>query len=273
MRVAKSLFTAILIVSFSVISLSGTLFFNDKASLRKFLIKITSLFSNLLLIVLDITAVTLHSPLWQKQKPYLIVSNHLSYIDVLVIASVMPSVFVSSMEVRTSLFLGFLARCGGTLFIERRKKSDLKREIKMLADALKQGSNVVVFPEGTSSKGEIVFPFKKSLFEAALQSKSNVLPVCLKYHDERKKQSGSVNNPVCWYGDMAFFPHFINLFKQTGIHATMHIMEPLNICEYASRNELAEDAYCAITEAYNWKISDTAKSNPATPRIKLSFEH
>jgi len=64
--------------------------------------------------------------LWKKDKTYLILSNHLSYIDILVIASVMPSVFVSSMEVKANAFLGFLTSCGGSLYIERRKKSSKK---------------------------------------------------------------------------------------------------------------------------------------------------
>lgn len=208
MRLAKTITAGILIIAYSIISFIGTLMFVNKLTLRKFLINTTSFFSNLLLAVLDIAVVPLHSPLWKSDKPYLVVSNHLSYLDILVIASVMPSVFVSSVEVRAEAFLGFLARCGGTLFIERRNKSSLKQEIGAITGALKEGLNVVIFPEGTTSNGESVLPFKKSLMETAFLSRCNVLPVCIQYCDENDKLSGPRNDSVCWYGDMAFFPFF-----------------------------------------------------------------
>jgi 1-acyl-sn-glycerol-3-phosphate acyltransferase len=269
MRLVKSLLAALLITAFAIVTLLGMLLFINRLSLRKFLIRTTSFFSNLLLIVLDITTINLYSPSWKKDKSYLILSNHLSYIDILVIASIMPSVFVSSMEVKANAFLGFLTGCGGSLFIERRKKAHLKREIKMLSDTLNEGFNVVVFPEGTSSSGETVLPFKKSLMETAFISNCDVLPVCLRYWSEDDKLLNPSTNPVHWFGDMTFLPHFFNLLKQTDINVTMQVMEPLSIGQYESRIDLAEDAYNAISTAYRWKAPSTPKSNHFTPHVSL----
>lgn len=273
MCLAKMFGAGILIIAYSIISFIGTRMFVKKLPLRKFLIKTTSFFSNLLLAVLDITVAPVHSPLWQSDEPYLIVSNHLSYLDILVIASAMPSVFVSSMEVRADAFLGFLAGCGGTLFIERRNKANLKYEIGAITDILKKGLSVVLFPEGTSSNGESVLPFKKSLIETAFLSQCNVLPVCIQYCSENEKLPGSRKDSVYWYGDMAFFPHFFNLFKQTNLHVTLQIMEPLAINEYASRAELSYDAYHAISTAYNLKMPETLMNDFTKPPMNLSYEH
>ncbi len=272
MRIAKMLFAGLLIVTYSLISLIGSAFLFNNRARTVFLTKTTSFFCNTLLAVLDITAVALHSPLWRQDKPYLVVSNHLSYLDIIAIASTMPAVFVSSMEIRAAAFLGFIARCGGTIFIERRKKmKNLKREIRTITETLKQGLNVVIFPEGTSSNGTGVLPFKRSLMETAFQSNSDVLPVCLMYSHDSEKLSGPSKESVFWYGDMKFFSHFFNLFKQSKLVITLQIMEPLRIDAYADRNSLTEDAYLSIAAAYNWQKPYAYENDLINP-MDLSFE-
>jgi len=271
MRILKLLFSGIFIAAYLLAALIGTLTIVNKRALRSFLIRSTSFFSNMLLTVLGITVVTLHSPLWEKDKPYLIVSNHLSYLDILAIASVTPSVFVSSMEGRAAAFLGLLAGCGGTLFVERRNKANLKREIAEITGTLKEGLNVVIFPEGTSSNGERVLPFKRSLMETAFLSKSDVLPVCLTYSYDEEKLSGPAKDSVYWYGDMTFFPHFFNLLKKTELIVTFRIMEPLRTGEYASRSALAGAAYQSISASYDWQKPCTRRDSMSDP-MDLSFQ-
>lgn len=105
-----------------------------------------------------------------KKKNYLVLCNHLSYTDVIAISSVFPSVFVTSVEVRDSAFVGMMSNLGGSVFVERRNREHIEKEIAEITRALKEGLNVVIFPEATSSNGETVLPFKRSLLKAAIDA-------------------------------------------------------------------------------------------------------
>ena len=139
----------------------------------------------------------------------LLVSNHLSYVDVLVIASLTPAVFVTSIELRNTPLLGQLARLSGSLFVERRKASGLRREIDAIAGVLSQGFSVVLFPEGTTFNGDRVHPFKQSLLDAAVKARCSILPVCLRYlRVNGLPLSPSSRDAVLYYGGISFFRHF-----------------------------------------------------------------
>lgn len=98
----------------------------------------------------------------------LIVSNHLSYIDILIFSSLFKSLFVTSVEMKNTPFLGFVTRLGGCLYVERRSRANLKNEILELTNALLQGFNIGIFPEATSTNGEMVLPFKSPLYTRRL---------------------------------------------------------------------------------------------------------
>jgi 1-acyl-sn-glycerol-3-phosphate acyltransferase len=99
-----------------------------------------------------------------RNKNYFIVSNHLSYIDILLISSVLPTSFVTSVEMKNTPFLGQIIQLAGCLFVERRNKKNIMNEIGDIENALNKGLNVTVFPEATSTNGEQVLKFKRSLF-------------------------------------------------------------------------------------------------------------
>ena len=94
---------------------------------------------------------------------FCIVANHVSYLDVFVLGSLIPAVFVAKKEVREWPVIGWIAWLQRTIFIERRR-SKADDEIRPLVKALNQGSNVIVFPEGTSTDGVTILPFKSTLF-------------------------------------------------------------------------------------------------------------
>jgi len=112
----------------------------------------------------------------------LVISNHLGYLDVLVLMAAHPSVFVSKKEIKSWPVFGWLAQCVGTIFVERRTRDDLPAVTKAMAEVLRRGQSIVLFPEGTSTNGqEGVLPFHAALFEAAVQAQVPVRPVCLRY--------------------------------------------------------------------------------------------
>ncbi|HUQ50511.1 MAG TPA: lysophospholipid acyltransferase family protein [Terriglobales bacterium] len=144
----------------------------------------------------------------------MIVSNHLSYLDILVFSAVVPTLFVAKREVRSWLVFGLLAHLAGTRFLDRARSADAHRVQNEVQEALEKGSIVVVFPEGTSTDGNTVLPFKPALFEAVV-GKHTVTPARLTY----SVTQGSVSNDVCYWGDMTFFPHLLRLLSKPSILA------------------------------------------------------
>ena len=98
----------------------------------------------------------------------LLVSNHLSYLDILVLGAVFPCAFVAKYDVRNWPVFGRFARMAGTVFIRRDKRSDVVRASGEITEALNEGALVVLFPEGTSSRGDTVLPFKPALFSSVV---------------------------------------------------------------------------------------------------------
>lgn len=182
---------------------------------------------------------------------YLIVSNHLSYLDILIISSHLPTCFVTSKEMKETPFLGQLCLLGGCLFVERRSKAGLTEEIKELSNALDDGLSVVIFPEATSTNGEAVIRFRRPLFQAAINSCSKVLPVCLNYRTlDGEKLTLKNRDKVFWYGDMGFLGHALTLFTHKDIVAELTIMPSLNSIDYADKNELSEACYKLVSDEY-----------------------
>jgi 1-acyl-sn-glycerol-3-phosphate acyltransferase len=98
----------------------------------------------------------------------LLVANHLSYLDIVLLSSLTPCVFVAKNEVKDWPVFGWFARLAGTVFVDRNDRRDAARANELIRSALREGALVVLFPEGTSSNGSTVLPFKSSLLQAAI---------------------------------------------------------------------------------------------------------
>ena len=182
---------------------------------------------------------------------YLIISNHLSYVDILVIASLMPSVFITSVELKQTFPLGFFAWCGGCLFVERRSPAGLKREIKEIAEVLAGGTSVVLFPEGTTSDGDTVRPFKNSLITAAITTGTSLLPVCIRYRSANGHKVDQTNrDSLYYYGGTTFFQHLPRLLALRSIDVECVIMKPVPTHQHHSRKDLATVAHQVIRAMY-----------------------
>lgn len=151
----------------------------------------------------------------------LIVSNHLSYLDILVLTAAHPAVFVSKIEVKRWPLFGWLALCGGTIFVQRRTRDDLLAVTSAMAAVLRQGRSVVLFPEGTSSNGDAILPFHAALFESAVQARVPVTPVYLRY----LKPNGQQEPRAYYWGDAILMPHILRLLGTKGIDAEVCFAE------------------------------------------------
>jgi 1-acyl-sn-glycerol-3-phosphate acyltransferase len=219
---------------------------------RLFLIKNSSFFSRIMLALLGIRLhVNHYGRLQKKTIGLLIVSNHVSYIDALIIASLVPSVFITSVELGSTLFLGLLARLGGSMFVERRKASGLKKEIAMIADALEDGLPVSLFPEGTTSNGERVQPFKNSLFDAAVSAGTDILPICIRYTNVNRQPITSANrDSVFYYGGTTFFQHLPRLLALRSVDVEVMPLKTITTRKPSTRKDLASKAHEEISSVY-----------------------
>jgi 1-acyl-sn-glycerol-3-phosphate acyltransferase len=148
--------------------------------------------------------------------PFCLVSNHLGYLDILVYLSLVDGVFVAKREVESWPLIGPLSRRAGTIYADRASRRDavrLNRRIKECAQCAECG--VILFPEGTSTAGDGVAPFKSSPLDFAAAADFPVHYAALSY-----QTAGNVPPPeesVCWWGDMGFLPHFTTLLHLPGV--------------------------------------------------------
>jgi len=171
----------------------------------------------------------------------LLVSNHLSYVDIVVLASRGPMRFVAKADVRRWPVMGRLAIMAGTLFIDRTRRADVSRLNARLSEALAGDVPVVLFPEGTSSDGAGVLPFRSSLLAPAAEAGLPVTPAHLSYELEE----GSVADEVCYWRDMTFVPHFLNLARKREVRAHVRFGAPVK--GNSDRKELARALHSAVS--------------------------
>ncbi len=149
-----------------------------------------------------------------------LVANHVGYLDILVLGAAGPLVFVAKSETRGWPVFGPLIRAAGTVFVERARAHDLPRVLAALAAAGASGGDglaAAFFPEGTSTDGSVVLPFRPALLEPAVAGGRPVTPACVSYALD--SGDGSAADEVCWWGDTDFAPHLLNLFSKKTIRA------------------------------------------------------
>ena len=151
----------------------------------------------------------------------LLVCNHLSYLDILVLGATTPCVFVSKCEVRRWPVFGWCATRAGTLFLRRDKRSDVVRMTREMRQMFDDGALIVLFPEGTTSDGREVLPFKSSLLEPATCQPHALSAGFIEY----ALADGDVAEEVCYWKDMTLLPHLLNLLGKRGLEARLCFTE------------------------------------------------
>jgi 1-acyl-sn-glycerol-3-phosphate acyltransferase len=141
----------------------------------------------------------------------LVVSNHLSYVDIPVLASLFPSIFVSKAEVKGWPLMGTVAGAAGTIFVDRERKRDLPEVAQWIGRELAAGSSVVLFPEGTSSPGAELLPFRPSLLAPASSAGLPVAYAAITYRSPEGHPPASES--ICWWGGMTFGGHILGLLR------------------------------------------------------------
>ena len=185
------------------------------------------------------------TPLHDQQT--LFVCNHVSYLDIPVMASVLKASFVAKKEVSGWPVFGTLARLQQTAFISR-SRNDAQKEKNALTNMLASGKSVILFPEGTSTDGRDVVPFKSSLFSMTLDGNRNgmlIQPVTLVVDsvDGRSANDQTARDVYAWYGDMTMPPHLSGFTASKGAVIRLVFHPPIDPAAYADRKTLADDCW------------------------------
>ena len=140
------------------------------------------------------------------EQATLLVSNHISWLDIIVIGQYLPAYFVAKSDILSWPIIGYLSKQAGTIFIRRGDKKHIKATTEKMVWVLKQNSNIIAFPEGTTTMGDEVLGFHASLFQPALFTRSAIQPVALQYQGLAKQQAPFI-------GDDDFIPHLIKMLS------------------------------------------------------------
>ncbi|MDP5008043.1 MAG: 1-acyl-sn-glycerol-3-phosphate acyltransferase [Glaciimonas sp.] len=174
----------------------------------------------------------------------LIVSNHVSWLDIFVINSVQPCRFVAKSDIRDWPLIGWLCDKSGTIFITRGKRSDVRRIFQGLVSSIQAGERIAFFPEGTTAAQGSVLPFHANLFEAAIDAQAPIQPYAVRYLNN----DGSLHRAADFIGDMTFAQSMITILKAPSMRAELIQCAPMASMSL-HRRELAVMAHVAIVTA------------------------
>lgn len=186
--------------------------------------------------------------------PFLVVSNHLSYMDIPIYSSVIKTTFVSKKEVRHWPLIGFMAHTLGIIFIDRKRKRDVTRVNREISEQLNRYQGVVLFPEGMTSPGIEVLRFRPPLLEHAASEKMRVSYSALSY--QTGEDDLAAYKSVCWWGDTPLHTHLFRLAKNKRILAKIRFGDESII--NGDRKVLAETLHSKVSELFEpvTKITD-----------------
>lgn len=168
----------------------------------------------------------------------LVVANHLSYLDIVVLSTVMPCFFVAKAEIGRWPYFGRAARSGGTLFLDRSSIASAEKVSRMIRERLKLSVPVLLFPEGTSTDGTMR-RFHGRLFEPAVRAEAPVTAAAVRY----VTSDGAPERNLCWYGDASFGPHLLKMLGRPAFRAELRFGEPR---VYAHRRLAARETFAEI---------------------------
>jgi lyso-ornithine lipid O-acyltransferase len=182
-----------------------------------------------------------------RDRAVLLVSNHVSWADILVIGSIMPVAFIAKAEVRKWLLVGITAEMQRTVFVDRTRRQQTGDAVAEIVQRIAGGTSMVLFAEGTSSDGNHVLPFRSALIGAArevgVRSESGVLvqPMSISYTAINGIPMGRQYRPViAWYGDLDFMPHIKALMDTGAVDAVVTYGKPVMADRSTDRKAMAK---------------------------------
>ena len=200
-------------------------------------------------------------------QPVLFTSNHISYFDIIVLGAILPASFIAKSDVAAWPVFGLLARVCRTVFVERRAAA-ARGHIAFIRDRLTQGDSLIVFPEGTSSDGSRVLPFKSTLFAAVEREAIAVQPISISYTRLNGMPIGRALRPLyAWYGDMDLVPHLWAALSYGSAEVVIRFHPPVIASEFVNRKLLSR--YCYDQIANGIDLGSTPSGQRCEPPLDL----
>lgn len=170
----------------------------------------------------------------------LVVANHLSYLDVLILSAAMPCFFVAKIEIGGWPVFGKAASMGGTIFIDRSSLASAQSVAAQMTERLKEPVPVLLFPEGTSTDGSSVLRFHSRLIDPATSTGKQITAAAVRYVID----DGTPEIELCWYGDETFATHLVKVLDVAGFSARVRFGEP-HI--YTDRRTASDETHAEVT--------------------------
>jgi lyso-ornithine lipid O-acyltransferase len=190
-----------------------------------------------------------------SDRPVIFVANHSSWVDVPVVGGVLPGSFIAKGDIERWPVVRTIARLGRTLFVSRQRGSS-GRERDAMQKVLERGDNLILFPEGTSSDGSRVLPFRSSFFAlaegktAGLAARAPLIqPVSVVYDRLNGLPAGRSSRPVfAWYGDMDIASHFWRMTQHLDMRVTVLLHAPLDPVTFPDRKSLSRAVWQTVAD-------------------------
>ena len=197
-----------------------------------------------------------------SDRPVIYVSNHSSWVDVPVVGGVLDGCFVAKGDVAGWPIVGTIARLGRSVFVTRQRGSTV-RERDTMQGLLSGGDNLILFPEGTSSDGSRVLPFRSSFFSVAQsEARPIIQPVSVVYDRLGGLPTGRANRPVfAWYGDMDIASHAWRLARCSGLRVTVLLHAPMDPAGFPDRKALSHAIWRTVADG----AATLRQNRPARP--------
>ncbi|PCI62736.1 MAG: 1-acyl-sn-glycerol-3-phosphate acyltransferase [Kordiimonadales bacterium] len=191
--------------------------------------------------------------------PILFAANHTGWLDIIVLGGRLKNAsFVAKSEMASWGFVATMCRMHKTVFINRSRRTDSKRQAERLSSRVQSGDSLILFPEGTSTHGVHVSPFKSSLFSVAERADEasdhslRIQPVTVAYSEINGMPVLRSQKPlIAWLGDVELFDHLRQFMALSSTVVTLEFHEPLSLAEVGTRKELAkrcEEIVCSGLE-------------------------
>ncbi|MBK9294427.1 MAG: 1-acyl-sn-glycerol-3-phosphate acyltransferase [Oligoflexia bacterium] len=244
----KFVFQSLLVATFLPTSLINRLV--KRKNYRQTQLKINKLYAGLSLRLWGINIEVLNKPK-QTPKGWLMVSNHLGFIDAFSMIAHFPVNFVTSKEMKQTPLIGQITDMGCCFYVERRDRSSIHNEKAELVNALRQGYNIMLYPEGTSSDGSAVLPFKRTLMMAAAEAKVPLQLICIKFKTINNEPfSPKWRDHVCWHGDLSFLKHILLLFSLRSAELEIKFIDQLYINQNECKDAVSKRAHSIVSSHY-----------------------
>lgn len=190
-----------------------------------------------------------------QDSPVLILSNHASWLDIIVLSAIAPVVFVAKSEVANWPLFGWLAKLQRTIFVERERRHKTGDAARAMGERLMGGDAVVLFPEGTSSDGIRILPFRSALIGAVHHTigdsthhdRVTVQPVSIAYVRYGGVPVGrALRDKVAWYGEAELVPHLLGVLSAGAVDVTVSWGDAVGYGMTADRKQIARDTEAAV---------------------------